>query len=139
MSELLPYRLLPELDLVYVRGRGHVSLAPVLATIGAISQDVREQPCRLEVIDLRDVDHLDMMSADMQKVVELDQGRREDLGIDRLALIGANDQVFGSLRMYELLFQDRETEIMVCRDLAAAAEFVGIPIERLEEASALFD
>ncbi len=54
----------------------------------------------------------------------------------RIAFVAAADEIFGLSRMTQIIREDSPPEIRVFRDVAAAREWLGLPVEEEGSASA---
>jgi hypothetical protein len=128
------YRVVPEHRFVFSRGWGVLTEGELLAHSQAIAQDPRFEPTFTQLSDLCEVTRA-VLNADGIRKVALASPFRP--GAQR-AFAGTSDAVYGLARMCVSLAASPEDEVMVFRDLEAAARWLGSKIpENWREIAAL--
>ena len=115
------YTILPAARFVYTRGWGVVTDEQLHAHAIALRADPRFQPAFAQLADLRDVSDIQITSAGIRTMPLLNPFGKGA----RRAFVTPNTTAFGLARMYELMKQDDDDQLMVVREISDALKWLG--------------
>jgi hypothetical protein len=110
------------LSLVLSRGWGVVTDRELLAHVRALTADPRFAPHFHQLADLRDVTDFEVTASTIREMAKLN---RFGAGARR-ALVITSDEVFGMVRMYQLLTDESPDELKIFRKMDDALRWLWI-------------
>jgi len=126
------YKIDTKLGVVFTKGSGIVTIEELKANtvLTMLHRDYR--PGMDELYDFREVTDLNGIFgegyADILDLLSVDQANEEKLKGSSLAIVTDKPNVFGLMRMYEILSEGQPRQIMVFREIKQAYIWLGLPM-----------
>lgn len=114
----------PDLDLVVTTAEGEVSDKDLLDHAARLAE-IPGRPLR-EIVDFSDRVGTDVSLESVRNVAEFLREHDENKAGGRLALVGADDELFGLLRVFEAHRSHHSLQLRVFRTRGDALEWLGI-------------
>lgn len=116
------YAIDTRLRVVFSRRWGVLTDRELSAHSRALEHDPRFEPTFRQLADLRDVERFEVSAIGVRALAQLNPFARES----RRAGVVGSDASFGILRMYQSSLMGSSDDILVCRSLDEALEWIGL-------------
>ncbi len=116
-----------ERRIVLFRATGRFSSDELLGCLQEVIADPSFERDFDHLVDLREVTHFGATSSDMRKRTAADRELEPEIDSSRIAIVSADDVVFGMSRMYEQLMEDAPPVVRTFRSIGEAATWLGVP------------
>ena len=109
---------------VHVSASDMIDTAAIIDTLESIARHPDFRPGLSQLIDLADVSEFLSTPDGIREVVAWEHAHREMLGQRRCAMVAPDDYMFGMVRMYEMLTEDKAVEVQVFRKREEAVSWL---------------
>ncbi len=122
----ISYRIESDLGVVFTTATGVLTDDELLAHKLTLSRDPSFRPGMVELSDVRGVGRLEVTPEGVRRMVAVDAVGSDRPSNHKLAIVVAQDVVFGMARMYEMLSDPAGTSVRIFRGMDEAKDWLGL-------------